>query len=156
MDINKVLEKTRSISYIVGASLLALVGIIFLVLSDLGLKNSAGWLLFSVLLSFGSSIVCFFSETVKDKPILVYVLKGIGLALAIGFIVYLYLFFQSEICTAIKESHKFGMYIGNKKVEISRLDIKNFTQTISLVIGYLGLAVQSLNIGLNAYLGIKE
>ena len=89
MDINKVLDKTRSISFIVGATLLAVVGIVFLVLSDLGLKNKAVWLLVSVLLSFGSSIVCFFSETVKDKPKLVYLLKGIALALAIGFIVYL-------------------------------------------------------------------
>ena len=156
MDINKVLDKTRSISFIVGATLLAVVGIVFLVLSDLGLKNKAVWLLVSVLLSFGSSIVCFFSETVKDKPKLVYLLKGIALALAIGFIVYLYLFFQSEICTTIKASHKFAMYVGSKRVEISRLDIKNLTQVISFVLGYAGVAIQAANIGLNAYLGIKE
>ena len=97
MDINKVLEKTKLISYIVGASLAAVAGIYFLVISDLGLKNKATWLMISVLLSFGSSIAFFFSETRRDKPILVFFLKGVGLLLAVGFLIYLFKFEQSII-----------------------------------------------------------
>ena len=156
MDINKVLEKTRFITFIVSATLIAIVGIFFLVLSDLGLKNTATWLMVSVLLTFGSSIACFFSEARKDKPILVYALKAIGLLLMVGFVIYLVKFEKSTVCTSINESHKFMMYLGSKKIEILRIDILGFMMTTSYILTGLGIGVQSINIGLNAYLGIKE
>lgn len=156
MDINKVLEKARLITFIVAASLIAVVGIFFLVLSDLGLKNTATWLMFSVLLSFGSAFACFFSEIRKDKPVLVYALKVLGLLLMIGFIIYLIQFGNSSVCTSINESHKFMMYLGSKKIEILRIDILSFMMTTSYILTGLGIGIQAVNIGLNLYLGIKE
>ena len=156
MKIDKILEKSRTISFVVGPSLLALIGIVFMFLSDLGLENSSTWLIGSVLLTFGSAIVGYISEIRKENHLLVYILKGIAFGLAVGFIIYLICFSNSDICTTLTVNSKFRMYINNKKIEIPRIQIRDILLAVSYVVTALGVLSQGINIGLNAYLGIKD
>lgn len=156
MDIKKVLEKSRMVSYLAGAGLMALVGVVFMMLSDLAVKNTATLLMLAVALSFGGAIAAFFSETLREKPIFLFILKVLALALTVGFIIYLYEFRNNEVFIAAGKMKPFVMIIGNKEKEISRTVMMNFMMTSSLVLTYVAAGCQAINIGLNAFLGVKE
>ena len=91
----------------------------------------------AILLSFGSAIVSAFSETKKSNKVLVYCLKAISLVLAVGFVVYMFKF-DTEFLT--------------------NRGIKTFAEfkTMSIVLGFAGIAAIITNITSNAILGIEE
>lgn len=165
-----ILEKVRSISFVLIIFVMAIAGIYFILKADqeltskmwvvtdeikkMGDKDADGnpipisqailigksksfGLMIAIILSFASAIVSAFSETKKSNLILVYFLKSLALALAIGFIVYMFRF-DVEFLTS--------------------RGIKIFAEfkTMSIVLGIIGATAIATNITSNAILGIEE
>ena len=165
-----ILEKARVISFVVIIFIMAIAGIYFILKADLELtskmwqvteeikkigekdangnpkpvsqailigKSTSFGMMVAILLSFGSAIVSAFSETKKSNKVLVYCLKAISLVLAVGFVVYMFKF-DTEFLT-------------NRGVKI----FAEF-KTMSIVLGFAGVAAIITNITSNAILGIEE
>ena len=160
MDIKKIIGKVRNISFIAAIFVIAIVGVYFILQvdslltsnmwqahallkdtnADQGLvvsKSKALGLMIAILLAFGSAVAVGLSEIRKDKPILVYCLKGLSLALAIGFVIFVHNFEAN--------------YLLERAIEVIAT-----SKIVSLIFGYIGIGVIAINIASNAYLGIEE
>ena len=169
-DPKVILEKARLISFVSIIFIMAIAGIYFILKADqeltskmwqvteeikkMGEKDADGnpvpisqailigksksfGLMIAIIFSFGSAIVSAFSETKKSNLILVYSLKAIALILAIAFVVFMFKF-DTEFLTA--------------------RGIKLFAEfkTMSIILGFIGIAAIATNITSNAILGIEE
>lgn len=167
-----ILEKTRTVAFVLIIFVMAIAGIYFILKADQELQsrmwkvtseikklnvkdketgelvNQANQaiiigqskslcLMIAIILSFGSAIVSAFSEMKKSNKVLVYILKGIALVLAVGFVVFV---------------TKFDAWY------LTKAGIKTFAdfKPLALVIGYAGVGLIVLNIVSNAVLGIEE
>lgn len=160
MDIKKIIEKVRIVSFAAVILIMALAGVYFILQIDSLLdsnmwqayallkdsdapqgevvgKSKALGLMIAILLAFGSAAAGGFSELRKDKPILVYCLKGLSLVLAIGFVIFVHGF---DAAYLVERAAKI---IATAKV-------------VSLVFGYIGIGTIIINIASNAYLGVEE
>ena len=144
----KVFEKARNISLLVGGIAVMFSCIIYVFASDLFATNNSVWLLCGSLLGFGAGAFALLSEMKKENKILTYSLKGVGLALMIGFVVFLTFFEKSSIVTSLDETDK---YLG-----IECLKALKVSMVFTYVLSYIGIAVQAFNITSNAILGIEE
>ena len=100
-------------------------------------KSKSLCLMIAIILAFGCAATSAFSETRKDKPVLVYFLKALALVLAIGFVVFVHMFD--------------GIYLTTRAAKIIAE-----AKTTTLVFGYLCIVTIIINIASNAYLGIEE
>ena len=107
-------------------------------MSDLSFKNTADRLIISVLLAFGSAILFFLSVNFTEKPVVMWIFKGLGLALGIGFIVYLHIFQQSETFDAILEVFRRKGISGESELLMSQI-----TMIVTLALGYISVAGQA-------------
>lgn len=136
---------SKTITFYVGVLLMFLGGIFFIIISDLTFKNNAGNLIVAVLLCFGSAIVFFFSNNFVEKPVVMYVMKGIGLALAVGLIIYYHLFQGSEFYVAAIE--KLRQYGVSKAADYNAAKA---SIPVVLAFSYVSMAAQAANIVLTA------
>lgn len=95
---NKPIFKT--ISFLVGGVLILLVGLLFVLITDLYMGNTSGWLFFAIILSFGGGGLFLLSDNFKHKRGLFLILKSAAIILAIGFIIYLFMFKSSDAYVA--------------------------------------------------------
>lgn len=131
-------ELLKKIPFIIGAVLTFIVGLLFVILGDLLLKTSSAWLIGGILLSFGGAVSAFFSETFKEKKIVLWILKGLALALVVAFIGYMIGFHNS---------------IAAENVKKPAVLAKNDAVFISMeVLGSLAAVAQIADIVLNATL----
>ncbi len=138
---------SKTITFLVGVLVMFLGGIFFMLISDLTFNNNAGNLIFSVLLCFGSAIVFFFSNNFNEKPVVMYVMKGIGLALAVGLIIYYHLFRVSEFyLAAIEKLRRYGVS------KASEYNAAKASVIVALVFSYIAAVAQAANIVLTAVL----
>jgi len=138
---------SKTITFYVGVLVMFLGGIFFMLISDLTFNNNAGNLIIAVLLCFGSAIVFFFSNNFNEKPVIMYVMKGIGLALAVGLIIYYHLFRGSEFyLAAIEKLRRYGV---SKQ---SEYNAAKASVIVALVFSYIAAAAQAANIVLTAVL----
>lgn len=110
-------------------------GLLYLLLTDLGYGNEATWLFVAAILSMGSAICVFFTTNMKDFPIRQLVLRCIGAALAIGFVVFIALSTKSEFY---------------QKVNFEKVAARNTATIITLVFGAIGIVGQIANVVLTA------
>lgn len=101
---NKFLVK--NVSLFGGGIMMFIAGIFYVLMTDLKMGNKATWLFIGIILALGSSIVFLVCESAKEKPTLHYILKGVSLALALGFVVFLFIFDESDIVTSINLPEK--------------------------------------------------
>lgn len=140
-------SRIKNITFFIGVLTMFVGGLIFVVMSDLTFKNDSGNLIITVLLCFGSAIFFFFANNFIERPVVMYVMKGIGLALAIGLIVYYHLFSTSEFyLTAVDKLKKAGL-AAKASYEAAKASI-----IIALVFSYVAAAVQAVNVALTATL----
>lgn len=165
-----ILKKIRTISFILIIFVMAIAGVYFILKADLeldkkfwlvtseskkiGQKDSNGnpvpvsqailigksisfAMMLAIILSFGSAIVSAFSETKKSNKVLVYILKAIALVLAVGFVIFMFSFDTTFLTSR---------------------GIKLFAEfkSMSIVLGFIGIALIATNITSNAILGIEE
>lgn len=133
-------SRIKNITFLIGVLTMFVGGLIFIVMSDLTFKNNSGNLIITVLLCFGSAIIFFFANNFIEKPVIMYVMKGIGLALAIGLIVYYHWFSTSEYYIAAVEKLRKAGLAKKKEYASAKASI-----VIALVFSYIGMAVQAAN-----------
>ena len=159
----KVFEKSRGISLLLAGVFTMLSCVIFVFATDLFATNNSIWLLCGSLLGFGAGILAMLSELNKENKILTYSLKGVAMALMIGFVVFLTFFEKSPIVTGLDETDKFLSLIivklFNKQdgyTGFECLKAINVSMVITYVLSSIGIAIQVFNITSNAILGIEE
>ncbi len=160
MDIKKIVRKVRNISFVAIVLIMAIAGVYFILQVD-SLLDSKMWqayallknsdapqgevvgkskalgLMIAILLAFGSACASAFSELRKDKPILVYCLKGLALVLAVGFVIFVS-GFEANYLVA-----RAATIIATSRV-------------VTIVLASIGIGAIAINIASNAYLGIEE
>ena len=135
----------QKITNYIGAFVMLLTGVAYMIMSDVYFNNTSDRLIVAVLLSFGSAALFFASATFNEKPVLRYIFKGCGLALAIGFVVYIHLFSVSEWYLAVLEKLRgFGL---KKATEYM---MSKVTIIMALVLGYISIVAQASNVVVEA------
>ena len=81
-------ELLKKISFFVSVGLIFVVGLLFIILGDLILNSGSPWLIGAVLIAFGSAACFIVGEIYRERKVLLWVLKGVGLALTLAFIGY--------------------------------------------------------------------
>ena len=134
-------EAPQNITFYIGALTMFVAAVFYMLMADLSFNNTSDRLIIAVLLSFGSAILFFLSVNYGEKPVIMYLLKGLGVALAIGFVVYMHLFSQSEFFLGVLEKlQKAGL---SKAKELA---VSHATIIITLVLGYVSIVAQAANI----------
>ena len=143
-------ELPHNVTLYIGALTMFVAAVFFMLMSDLSFNNTSSRLIVATLLSFGSAILFFLSASFNERPTIMYLFKGLGLALAIGFVVYLHLFqaFDSYYLGKLDEFQKAG--IAGK----SGLAKTQATVIVTLILSYIALVAQVANTVLVAV--IKE
>ena len=142
-------ETPQKTTYYIGALTMFVAAVFYLLMSDLAFNNTADNLIIATLLSFGSAILFFLSANFGEKPIVMYLLKGLGIALGIGFVVYLHLFQGTEYYLGkLDEFDRAGPN------GVSSLVKTQITMIVTLVLSYISVVAQVANTVLVAV--IKE
>ncbi len=134
--------KIRSLTNLIGISLLFVAGLVFVLFIDLKVKlvtQKEGasalplslWLFLSIIFALGGGIFYFIGDSMKHKKIPTLVLKGIGLLLTIGYIVFLFVF-KNWVSSP-------------NTIKADALSTVNTITIISLVITILGLISLIIN-----------
>lgn len=132
-------DKIKAITLYVGLLSMFLAGVLYLIMTDLGYGNEASWLFVAAILSLGSAICVFFTTNLKDFPIRQLVLRCIGAALGIGFVVFIALSTRSEFY---------------QKVNFAQVAARNSATIVTLIFGAIGVIGQVANVVLTVT--IKE
>lgn len=137
---NKNNIRIRSLTNLIGIALMFVAGLAFVLFVDLKAKIQAGsnnivpisnWLFMCIIFSLGGGIFYFFGDTMKNKKVLTLILKGIGLVLAIGFIVYIFVFLNWVTTSDI--------------IKVEAIGATKSTAYASLVITILGVLTLIIN-----------
>ncbi len=129
----------RTITFLAGAALIAIAGLLFVVLVDLKVKvNSnkdtifiSAWLFFAIIFAVGGAIFYAFGDSCKHKHVRTLILKGIGLALSAFFIQFLNAF-----------STKINSMVGVSQKVVA---LANTAYSISLIITIVALVALVAN-----------
>ena len=162
----KVLAMVRNISFMAVIFIMAIVGVYFMISIDLSLeidqwfvstldkdqqllsmeKSKSLCLMIAVLLTFGSAALSAASEVRKDKLWLVYLMKGLAIACAIVFIIF--------VCNF--ETNYLVDTFFTDKTWVSYVTKLNSIKTISIIFTCLGMTGILANIASNVLLGVEE
>ena len=129
---------SKNITFYVGIFAMFVAGILYVLISDIGMGNSAQWLFGGITIALASNVCAIFGENIKDdNPTLCTVLKAIAIALAAIFVVYIYLFKNAPICQP-----------ANLKFDDKKIAARDATIAFSLIFGYISIVVQAANLAL--------
>lgn len=142
----------KNITFYIGAIAMFVLGVFYMLASDLAFNNNAYDLIVAVLLAFGSAILFFFSLNFNEKPVAMYILKALGVVLAIGFVVYVHFYqtgFSLGHLAAPDEVPNYPSILDTLqragKAKETELAASKATIIVALVLGYLSIAAQCLN-----------
>ena len=161
----KVIKLIKNISFHLSYAIIAFTGIVFVFVVDICLSSkkvaTIGWLFGAILFTLGIVITAIVSGTQKEKPKVFYALKGVSLLLLILFIVFIYKFKVSELCTSFKGGDKWQLLVGFEngkpiRKAIKKVDIRDFIIKFSLVLSYISVVISGTNIAVNAITGIED
>ena len=138
-------ETPQKTTYFIGSIAMFIVGVLYLLMADLTFKNTADRLIIAVLLSFGSAILFFLSSNFNEKPKIMYLFKGLGVALAIGFVVYIHIFSGSEFYLGVLDKFRKAGISGESDLIASQATI-----VVTLILGYVSIVGQCANTVLEA------
>lgn len=80
----------KTVSFWVGGTLTLLVGLVFVLFTDLYMSNSSGWLFFAIILAFGGGIFFLLADSFKDRRVLFLFLKLLAILFSVAFVFYLF------------------------------------------------------------------
>ena len=127
-------KKSKLISLLIGGILIFVTGLIFVLLADLKLKTYAVWLFVAIIISAGSGILNLLAENYRDKHVLYIVLKSIGYALSIGFVIFIFIFNASSFC---------------KNNNYKLVNLRDITIVITAILSSISALAQTYNLILN-------
>ncbi len=142
-------DAPQKITYLIGVLAMFVAAVFYMLMSDLSFYNTADRLIVSVLLAFGSAIFFFLSVNFAEKPAVMWIFKGLGLAMGIGFVIYVHLFQHSEFYLNVLDTFEKKGISGEADLVNSRM-----TMIVTLVLSYIAIAAQAANIVLVAV--VKE
>lgn len=99
-DRDKLIKLLKTFFYCVGNFAVVLSGLVYILFTDLKFYNTAPWLLGASVLAFGSGICGLFSANFKENKVVMFILKGVSVALSVGLIVFM---FVSKVNTPFTE-----------------------------------------------------
>lgn len=121
----------KRVTFLVGVLAMFVGSICYMVMSDLGFGNESTWLILATLLSMGSAACQFFSSNMRDMPVKQIVLRSIGIALGIGYVLFLHLFTGTAFYNGL----------GYKVVPA-----RNACMIVSFIFAYVALVAQIANL----------
>lgn len=151
---------TRKVVFFVGTAIMLLAGLYFAITSDLLLMNSSLWLFISIICAFGSGICMAISDLVKSNKVAFYIVRSLGVVLAILFIVVVLIYPKSyssvrksdkevrDIYTTLKEDKSYTTEAINKYILV--------TQIPSIIFAAIGVIVHAFGIVEIIICGIDE
>ena len=153
-------SKFRMISMYIGAGLLILAGLLFIIIVDLKVNKFdpivygdgkeyqlllSFYLLMAAVFALGSGIFYMYGDSVKNKHVATLVFKGIGIALAVAFIIFLFVF-KARINWYRYPSQYFeGVSATKTYMSEAMFKSANGIITACLVIDIVGIVVYILN-----------
>lgn len=132
--------KIRTITNLIGVSLMFVAGLFFVLFVDLNAKlqeNSgnvvsiSSWLFAAIIFALGGGIFYFFGDSMKHKKVWTLILKAIGVVLSIGFTIFTF-FFKNWVNTS-------------GKVKIEYIPKTNNIAVIALIIALAGIVFLIVN-----------
>ena len=143
---------SKNITFYIGALTMFFVGVFYMLASDLAFNNNAFDLIVAVLLSFGSAILFFLSASFNEKPVIMFVFKGIALALAIGFVIYIHCYQSGFSFGYLADPEKVPNYPSildtfrkGGASKAGKLAMTQATVIITIVLSYVSIAAQAAN-----------
>ncbi|MBQ3067389.1 MAG: hypothetical protein IJD18_05100 [Clostridia bacterium] len=82
-----VMSKIKRIVQFAAILVAAIAGLAFVLWTDFALENRATWLLFAIVTAIGCAVCIAFSQTLKDKPVLMCILVVVAIVCAVLFVV---------------------------------------------------------------------
>ena len=164
MNKDKVIGLVRNLSFFIGGILIMVTGLVYVLTTDLYLGNSSKYLLLGILLAFAGSICFILSNSYKNKPTVFYILKGVGVVMSIGFIIFLFVFMGTDLYSKATYLKLFKKYDGKTVWFLS----KNFQSAmaiannikplyvINIVFAILAVILQGVNITTHIITGVEE
>ncbi|MCM1289937.1 MAG: hypothetical protein NC132_03800 [Corallococcus sp.] len=146
-DVAAAKSLSKLITFLIGVISMFLAGVLYMIMSDLSFGNTSVWLIIATLLSFGGAICFFFSNNFLEKPVVMYVMRGIGLALSVGFVIFLHCFHNTEYFVG-----KIEGFINEGLKGEGALAASKATMIISYIFAYIGMVAQAANVVLVAVL----
>lgn len=156
----------KNLSFFIGGITLLVTGLIYVLITDLYLSNSSVYLLLGIILALAGSVCFILAESFKDKIKVFYILKGIGIVMSIGFIVFLFLFMKTDIFSTNTYLKLFKKYQGRTIWFLSKKFQSNEVQLIAcsikpiyivnIVLSITAVLIQGANIGMNIIFGVEE
>ena len=146
----------KNVSMIVGIAVVAFFGLFFVLFGDLFLSATSFVLFLGIFFPLVSVVFFVLSESFKHKPVLFYVFKGIAVAAAIGFIVYIFYFMSTAESYAVKGNKGFEDYLNNnpKKGSAEFINTTKVTCILIGTFGIIGVIGQAINIAMNKIIGL--
>ncbi len=147
----------KNISMIVGIAVVAASGLIFILFGDLFLGATSGVLFLGIFFPLASVVFFVLSESFKHKPYMFYIFKGIGIALAIGFVIYMFYFMSTGESYADSKTYAaYSKYIKDNpgKGKDDYIGIINSVCITIGIFGILGVFAQGVNAVMNKLIGL--
>ena len=157
----------KNLTFFIGGIALLVTGLLYVLITDLYLSNTSVYLLLGIILALSGSICFILSDSFKGKLKVFYILKGIGIFMSIGFIVFLFLYMKTDLFAQRTFLKLFKTYNGKTIWFLS----KNFQGTggaveiqcnivplyiVNIVIAITAVVIQSVNLLLNMLFGVEE
>ena len=139
----------------------------YVLITDLYLSNSSVYLLLGIILALSGSICFILADNFKEKLKVFYILKGIGIFMSVGFIIFLFLFMKTELFAQKAYLKLFKDYEGKtiwflssnfqsqNNVQKIQCNIKPI-YVINIVLAVTAVLIQSANVAFNAIFGVEE
>ena len=162
---NKVAKLIKNLSFHLSYAVIALAGVMFVFVVDICLSSTkystVGWLFTGIMITLGAVICAIASEMQKEKPKLFYILKGASFLCLIAYLIFIYKFADSKLCTSIQTGEKWNLLTGfnnGKPVRKAfyKYKIRDLIISVSLVLSYISIVISGANIALNVINGVEE
>lgn len=164
MNKDRIVGLMKNLSFFIGGITVMVTGLIYVLLTDLYLGNSSTYLLAGVLLAFSGSICFILSNNFKNRKAVFYVLKGIGMAMTIGFIIFLFLFMKTDLYNKVtylklfKKSDDKTVWFLSKKFQGAMQIANNIkpVYVINIALSFVAIVCQTINTGFYIITGVEE
>lgn len=147
----------QRITYLIGALAMFFAGVFYMFMSDLAFNSNSFDLIVAVLLSFGGAILFFLSATFSEKPTVMWVFKGVGIALSVLFVVYVHTYQAGFSFGKLADPEKILNYpemleVFRKRGVSGEADLikSQMTIIVALVFSYIAIVAQAANTALEA------
>lgn len=164
MNKEKVLGLIKNLSFFIGGITIMVTGLVYVLITDIYLGNTSIYLLSGILFAFSGSICFLLANSFKHKIKVFYILKGIGIVMSIGFIIFLFAYTKTELYSKATYLKLFKSYDGKTVWFLSKnfqgaMSIPNNIKpifTINIIFAIMAIICQGTNIALHIIDGVEE